>query len=126
MKRMVKFRGKRTDNGEWVYGYLLAYQYEKNGGDMPNDEYGYFIQSGKDPDYHFEVDPKTVGEFTGLFDCNGTEIYEDDHFGNKWFPVLYNKGAFRLGGMLLVGYLDGSCIEQVGEIKGNVHEEITI
>lgn len=64
MNREIKFRGKRIDNGEWVYGYLADEDYI-------NDIYSIDLSS-------IEVDRDTVGQFTGLFDKNGKEIYEGD------------------------------------------------
>lgn len=58
MKREILFRGKRTDNGEWVYGYLAGKNVIAGGGEDIDD---YFYSM-------YEVDTKTVGQFTGMYD----------------------------------------------------------
>ena len=66
--RIIKFRGRRFDNDKWVYGNLVI-------DDSGNCE---IIDYESNREIRHVVDGSTIGQFTGLKDAQGQEIYEGD------------------------------------------------
>jgi len=96
--RLVKFRGKNLQLNKWVYGNLIIDQTHNR----------IFIHDGYVGDSMevncVEVHPESVGQFTGLYDINGQEIYEGDIVKLKWTISIYTaKVVFKEGMFCVVG-----------------------
>lgn len=98
MSREILFRGKRINNGEWVYGYLARFR------NFANEVYTSIIQIN---DYETQecsiqdntcVIPETVEQFTGLVDKNGKKIFENGYIiiDNKTYKVTFNNAEYIL------------------------------
>lgn len=133
--RTIKFRGKRLDNGLWVDGDLITSLTPQ--GSMTkcpaiNTTYGTIGT--------FFVQPETIGQYTGLHDKNGKEIYEGDilvlsgknchrdtiivehglygwTFYNPKTAIFYEDGSHTYSAIENCRFMFGT-----GETIGNIHD----
>lgn len=125
MNREILFRGKHNDSGKWKYGDLLHATY--------SGETLYWIMEGKSGwgKTSYNVDPSTVGQYTGLKDFAGKLIFEGDIVANYdpdecrtesvGVPVVWHDAGFCIEYTTLYHILEREDCEYLAVI-GNVHD----
>ncbi len=118
LKRDIVFRGKSIDNGEWVEGTIHF-----NG--------KYILSNKHRNNYHewVEIIPETVGQYTGMADKNGTNIFEGDIVRESFkghgriYHVFWDDDyfAFRAKGEDITYQLDEISPSHC-EVIGNIHD----
>nr|DAM56601.1 MAG TPA: YopX protein [Caudoviricetes sp.] len=92
--RQILFRGKRVDNDEWVYGFLRCGNYI----DVWTP-HTWKDEDGNTGEYAtvetYQVDPETVGQYTGLTDKNGKKIFEGDIVGLEYGDKILSRGDMQ-------------------------------
>lgn len=136
MNREIKFRGKRVNGGEWVYGMTIS------NGTIKRKINNIFFEVAENK--WVGVLPETLGQYTGLKDKDGKEIYEGDilktprgFIGQVVFGRAEEECRHKVFGRMVIdcyttygwifvrgdGYrcaIDDELLE--GEIIGNIHD----
>lgn len=124
--REVLYRGKRIDNGEWVYGGVCqseTWTEILSVKDIAGDSYT--------PDtseiIEYEVVPETVGQYIGLCDVSGVKVFEGDivevYTEDERAQVVFDQESARynLEFSTFVADFDSYYTSEI-EVVGNVYD----
>lgn len=123
--RTIKFRGKRLDNGEWVYGDLI---HENNGNVAIKtnlDTWGENDDTIEPFGEYVLVKPYTVGQYIWINDINGKSIYEGDIVRETYkHTILVVEWDEQYSEFMMVDKTDYQqySIYMECEVIGNIHD----
>lgn len=145
--REIKFRGYNKELHKWIYGYYIEVMDDSHIYDPEQSKVSVWDDDNPNIGYDmfgfFEVEPESVGQYTGLKDKNGKEIYEGDivefpsslnifididysDYKNTQPPKDIISPVYYAGGQFTFHWMYGQEGQEVGfedvEIIGNIYE----